>query len=207
MNFTGFTADDFDVFLVPGLENRMEVLIERVRPKLATLGAEIAPYISALCGEEMFVHVAKHARRTVNPPIDTWVAWAANKRGYKALPHFEVGMFESHLFIIFAIIYESPNKTVFADNLEKKLSVIKSKLPKGYYWSTDHMNPDGTPHAQMDQESFNLLISKLKQVKKAEVMCGLRIPREDASSLNGDKLIKTVQETFETLLPLYRMAF
>ncbi|WP_106768224.1 YktB family protein [Paenibacillus faecalis] len=207
MNFTGFTSDDFDVFLVPGLENRMSVLIERVRPKLEVLGAEIAPYLSALCGEEMFVHVAKHARRTINPPIDTWVAWAANKRGYKALPHFEVGMFESHLFIIFAIIYESPNKVVFANHLEQQLSDITSKLPKSYYWSMDHMKPDGTPHDEMDQESFDVLINKLKQVKKAEVICGLRIPREEAVNIKGDKLIETIQETFETLLPLYRMAF
>lgn len=207
MSFTGFTADDFDVFNVPGLENRMEVLIERVRPKLETLGAEIAPYISAVCGEEMFVHVAKHARRTVNPPIDTWVAWAANKRGYKALPHFEVGMFESHLFIIFAIIYESPNKTVFASNLEKKMSDIKAKLPDQFYWSTDHMSPTGTPHADMDHERMGALINKLKQVKKAEVMCGLRIPREEAAKLSGEQLLEKVQETFETLLPLYRIAF
>ena len=76
MTVTGFTDQDFDVFSVPGLEARMEVLIERVRPKLEALGAELSPYVSALAGEEMFVHVAKHARRTVNPPIDTWVAWA-----------------------------------------------------------------------------------------------------------------------------------
>ena len=207
MSFQGFTAEDFDVFLVPGLEARMEVLIERVRPKLEALGAEIAPYISALCGEEMFVHVAKHARRTVNPPIDTWVAWAANKRGYKALPHFEVGMFESHLFIIFAIIYESPNKTVFASNLADQLAEIQSELPGRYYWSMDHMNPEGTLHADMDAEDFGVMINKLKQVKKAEVMCGLRIPREKASQLGGDELVQTVQQTFETLLPLYRLAF
>lgn len=207
MEFTGFTAEDFDVFAVPGLEARMGALIERVRPKLEVLGAELVPFVSAICGEEMFVHVAKHARRKVNPPIDTWVAWAANKRGYKALPHFEVGMFESHLFIIFAIIYESPNKTIFADNLEKKLSSVRSKLPKNYYWSTDHMNPNGISHADMDKESFSALIAKLKQVKKAEVMCGLSIPREKVSTMNGGELIRTVQETFETLLPLYRLAF
>ncbi|MDQ0168823.1 uncharacterized protein YktB (UPF0637 family) [Paenibacillus tundrae] len=74
MNFSGFNNRDFDVFQVPGLEPRMEMLIERVRPKLEALGAELAPYLTELCGEEMFVHVAKHARRTVNPPIDTWVA-------------------------------------------------------------------------------------------------------------------------------------
>ncbi|MEC0306320.1 DUF1054 domain-containing protein [Paenibacillus lautus] len=207
MTVTGFKDQDFDVFSVPGLEARMEVLIERVRPKLEVLGAELAPHVSALAGEEMFVHVAKHARRTVNPPIDTWVAWAASKRGYKALPHFEVGMFGTHLFVIFAIIYESPNKTVFASNLEAKLKKTAKALPKHFYWSMDHMNPAGTPHQDMSEEDFTRLIEKLKQVKKAEVMCGLRIPREEAVKLEGDELVHKVQETFETLLPLYKMAF
>lgn len=207
MTVTGFTDKDFEVFSVPGLEARMEVLIERVRPKLETLGAEIAPYVSALAGEEMFVHVAKHARRTVNPPIDTWVAWAASKRGYKALPHFQVGMFGTHLFIIFAVIYESPNKTLFASNLEAKLKKTAKALPKSFYWSTDHMNLAGTPHQDMNEQEFASLIHKLKQVKKSEVLCGLQIPREEAVKLDGDELVKKVQETFETLLPLYKLAF
>ncbi|GAB6929694.1 YktB family protein [Paenibacillus sp. JCM 10914] len=204
---TGFTEQDFDVFSVNGLEARMEALIDRVRPKLTALGEEMAPFVSALAGEEMFVHVAKHARRTVNPPIDTWVAWAANKRGYKALPHFEVGMFGTHLFVIFAIIYESPNKTVFANQLEAKLKKTAKALPPNYYWSTDHMSPEGTLHRDMSHEDFAQLIQKLKQVKKAEVMCGLRIPREEAIQLNGEQLVQKVEETFETLLPLYKLSF
>ncbi|ANY72076.1 hypothetical protein BBD41_05415 [Paenibacillus ihbetae] len=205
--FTGFNDQDFDVFSVPGLEARMEALIERVRPKLELIGAELAPLVSALAGEDMYVHVAKHARRKVNPPIDTWVAWAANKRGYKALPHFEVGLFGTHLFVIFAIIYESPNKAVFAANLETKLKKTIKALPDHFYWSMDHMNPEGTLHQAMSQGDFEKLIHKLKEVKKAEVMCGLRIPREEAVKLSGDKLLEKVQETFETLLPLYKMSF
>lgn len=131
MPFEGFHTQDFDVFKVPGLEPRMEALIANVRPKLTMLGDEIAPFLSALCGEEMFPHVAKHARRTINPPNDTWVAWAASKRGYKALPHFQVGMFESHLFIIFAVIYESPNKVTFAKHLEKKPQQGDQKRAEG----------------------------------------------------------------------------
>lgn len=34
MPFAGFNAQDFEVFNVEGLEPRMEVLIERVRPNL-----------------------------------------------------------------------------------------------------------------------------------------------------------------------------
>ncbi|GAF07141.1 hypothetical protein JCM16418_1132 [Paenibacillus pini JCM 16418] len=185
----------------------MEALIEKVRPKLEILGSEIAPYLSALCGEEMYVHVAKHARRTVNPPDDTWVAWAANKRGYKALPHFQVGMFGTHLFIIFAIIYESPNKTVFAKHLEASSKQIKKDLPDQFYWSMDHMNPAGTRQSELKVEDFIAMANKLKSVKKSEVLCGLQIDSKDPILQDGDKLITTIQSTFDKLLPLYKKAF
>lgn len=207
MTFSGFNDNDFDVFQVPGLEPRMELLIERVRPKLETIGAELAPYLTELCGEEMFVHVAKHARRTVNPPIDTWVAWASSKRGYKALPHFEVGLFGTHLFVIFAIIYESPNKAAFAEGLERQLREVRRFMPQGYYWSMDHMSPTGTLQQDMQDEDYDKIITKLKTVKKAEVMCGLRIERNDPLAADGEKLLETVRQTFKTLLPLYKMSF
>lgn len=207
MTFSGFNDNDFDVFQIPGLEPRMEMLIERVRPKLETIGAELAPYLTELCGEEMFVHVAKHARRTVNPPIDTWVAWASSKRGYKALPHFEVGLFGTHLFVIFAIIYESPNKAAFAEGLERQLREVRRFMPQGYYWSMDHMSPTGTLQQDMQDEDYDKIITKLKTVKKAEVMCGLRIEREDPLAADGEKLLETVRQTFKTLLPLYKMSF
>ncbi|NUU75989.1 YktB family protein [Paenibacillus xylanilyticus] len=207
MTFWGFDSTDFDVFQVPGLEPRMEMLIERVRPKLEELGTELTPFLTELSGEEMFVHVAKHARRTVNPPKDTWVAWAASKRGYKALPHFEVGMFDTHVFVIFAIIYESPNKTTFAEGLERQLNEVRSSLPGTYYWSMDHMAPHGTLQKDMQDEDFDKIITKLKTVKKAEVMCGLRIDRDDPLVADGDKFVETVRSTFTTLLPLYKMSF
>ncbi|SMF10826.1 YktB family protein [Paenibacillus barengoltzii] len=207
MAFEGFTTQDFDALTVPGLESRMEAIISHIRPKLETLGAEMAPYLSALCGEEMFPHVAKHARRTVNPPNDTWVAWAASKRGYKALPHFQVGMFSTHLFIIFAVIYESPNKAVFANYLDKHAAQIKKTIPDGFYWSLDHMSPDGTPHRETDAKQLKAWAEKLKTIKKSEALCGLRLERNDPIVSDGTKLIRTVEETFQTLLPLYKGAF
>ncbi|EOS57961.1 YktB family protein [Paenibacillus barengoltzii] len=207
MAFEGFTTQDFDALTVPGLESRMEAIISHIRPKLETLGAEMAPYLSALCGEEMFPHVAKHARRTVNPPNDTWVAWAASKRGYKALPHFQVGMFSTHLFIIFAVIYESPNKAVFANYLDKHAAQIKKTIPDGFYWSLDHMSPDGTPNREADAKQLKAWAEKLKTIKKSEALCGLRLERNDPIVSDGTKLIRTVEETFQTLLPLYKGAF
>ncbi len=105
-----WTNKDFNVFQINGLEQRMDALNSNVRPKFNKLGEDFSAFFSSQLGEEFFSHVAKHARRTVNPPKDSWVAFAPYKRGYKALPHFQIGLWSSHLFIVLAIIYEAPQK-------------------------------------------------------------------------------------------------
>ncbi|WP_238392734.1 DUF1054 domain-containing protein [Paenibacillus antri] len=202
-----FAPSDFDVFTIPGLEPRMEALIARVRPKLTALGEALAPDLSALAGEEMFPHVAKHARRTVHAPNDTWVAWAANKRGYKMLPHFQFGMFASHAFAQFAIIYESDKKTVFAQALERDLKKIKKLVPSSYVWSMDHMKPEGTPHREMTDDAFRRMAAKLAGTKQSEVLVGIRFDRDDPLLSDGPALYEKILGTYETLMPLYRMSF
>ncbi len=105
--FSGFHQEDFDVFAIDGLDQRMDAIKTIVRPKLEALGHHFAPVLSLKTGDEMFFHVAKHARRTVNPPKDTWVAWANDKRGYKKHPHFQIGLWQTHLFVWYAVIYEA----------------------------------------------------------------------------------------------------
>ncbi len=205
--FIGFDEQDFDVFAIPGLEARMAALIERVRPKLHQLGDRLAPSLTLLCGEEMYPHVAKHARRTVHPPQDTWVAYAPNKRGYKAHPHFQIGLWQSHLFIQFAVIYESANKSVFAEHALGRLDEIRSIVPDRYIWSGDHMNPEATRHGSMTQAELEALFKRLADVKASEVLCGIHLDRSDPLLRDGEALISRAEETFETLMPLYRMAF
>jgi uncharacterized protein YktB (UPF0637 family) len=207
MIFNGFVQTDFDVFRTPGLEARMAALIEQVRPKLHWLGERLSPSLSAICGEEMFPHVAKHARRTVHPPNDTWVAWAHNKRGYKAYPHFQAGLWSTHLFIQFAVIYESGNKEVFARHLRDKLPEIRRIVPGSFFWSLDHMQPEVTLHRDMGADDYQRLIDKLLHVKKSEALCGLSISREDPVLTKPEALVSLMEQTFETLLPLYRLAF
>ncbi|WP_274651785.1 YktB family protein [Paenibacillus humicola] len=204
--FTGFHEDDFDVFAVPGLEARMELLIERIRPKLHELGERFSPFLSGLCGETMYPHVAKHARRTVHPPNDTWVAFAPNKRGYKMHPHFQLGLFGSHLFIQFAVIYEAPDKARFAELALRHLDDILSEIPAGYIWSGDHMSPEGTSQAELGRDGVRLLLERLRTVKAAEALCGIRLDRNDPLLRDGEALIAKAEETFRRVLPLYKMA-
>lgn len=204
--FPGFTAQDFDVFTIHGLEPRMEALIANVRPKLEAIGQAISPFLSVICGEEMHVHVAKHARRTVNPPNDTWVAWAPNKRGYKAHPHFQFGLWESHLFIQFALIYECDRKPVFGKRWLKKLDEIANAIPAHYVWSMDHTKPQATPHHTLSRADFKEMANRLQTVKSAELVCGIHIGRDDPAVASGTRLCEHTEQAFETLLPLYRLA-
>src|SRR5271170_1601702 len=79
----GFTAVDFGVFKVEGFNERMQQIYEHVRPKLVRLGDELAPELARRLHMEFFPHVAKHARRTVNPPPETWAAFGPSPKGYK----------------------------------------------------------------------------------------------------------------------------
>ncbi|MGM0863700.1 MAG: YktB family protein [Bacillota bacterium] len=205
MKFNGFTQEDFQVFTINGLEDRMTAIQEQIRPKLDYLGDHFAPTLSASTGMEMFYHVAKHARRSVNPPDDTWVAFANNKRGYKKHPHFQIGLWETHVFIWFAMIYEAPNKVEFGKKVEENADQIRSMIPGHFVWSGDHTKPAATPFSSMSQDEFIALSERVQKVKKAELLCGLHLDRDTVVRLNGDEFIQEVNSAFETLLPLYKM--
>lgn len=205
MTFTGFTNSDFDVFSIDGLDNRMDALKTHIRPKLDALGFYFAPTLSAMVGEEMFAHVAKHARRKVNPPNDTWVAFASNSRGYKMLPHFQIGLWGTHMFIWFAIIYEAPHKTEFGKKLESKVSLIQKSIPKDFVWSIDHMKPEAQQHGQLSNEDLTNMFVRLQTIKKSEILCGYQIPREKAISMSGQQFLDHTHFVFEALLPLYKI--
>lgn len=105
--FSGFSKQDFDLFLIPEFHERMTALRTTVRPKLAMLGEDLAPRLGDTLGHPMYPHTASHARRRVNPPDDTWVAFSRSERGYKRYAHFEVGLSVHGVFVRFSIKPES----------------------------------------------------------------------------------------------------
>lgn len=194
--------EDFDVFSIEGLENRMEALQKRIQPKFEVLGRQFADLLSAHGTDEFFPHVAKHARRTVNPPKDSWVAFAPAKRGYKALPHFQIGLWGTHLFIILAVIYENPDKKGIAERLQNDFAVLTT-LPETYIVSGDHMKPEAVTIGQAGATGIEMLLNRLQTVKKAEFLVGRHLLREDAVKLSTDEFLAFAEETFNQLLPIY----
>lgn len=204
MAFTGFDSKDFDAFKLEGLDERMEAIQERIQPKFKAIGETLSAELSTIAGNEMFLHIARHARRTVNPPKDTWLAIANNKRGYKQHPHFQVGLFDDHVFIWLAYIYEVPNKKEIARRLINNIGTINKIVPNNYVVSLDHMKKKADLIEEIDLKKS---LERFRDVKKAEFLVGRHIDANDPILRDGDKFMNLISDTFGTLFPIYRMSF
>ncbi|HCW9424820.1 TPA: YktB family protein [Staphylococcus aureus] len=197
-----FKPKDFKAFNVEGLDARMEALNEYIRPQLHELGEYFSDFFTSQTGETFYPHVAKHARRSVNPPKDTWVAFTTNKRGYKMLPHFQIGMFEDQLFVMFGIMHEAKDKATRAKVFERKFKAIQ-QLPDDYRVCLDHMKPDKPFIKDLTDDDLKEAIQRAINVKKGEFFIALAITPQDKRLKSDKAFIAFLEETFNQFLPFY----
>jgi uncharacterized protein YktB (UPF0637 family) len=204
--FPGFTEQDFDTFRIDGLEPRMEAIRTRIQPKFRALAGELRDELSLLTGTEQFLHIAKHARRTVNAPADTWMAFSHDKRGYKQHPHFQIGLFDDRVFLWLAFIYELPNKKQIAERLLAHTDEVLAAIGDDFRLSFDHMKKDAVPAAQLGREGWLTAAARFRDVKKAELLIGRVLSAADPAVRNGERFVALARQTFATLAPIYRIA-
>ncbi|MBI5975819.1 YktB family protein [Staphylococcus canis] len=197
-----FQPDDFKVFEVDGLDARMEALEAHIRPQLNALGDYFSEYLTSLTGDTFYAHVAKHARRTVNPPKDTWVAFSTNQRGYKMMPHFQIGLFEDHLFVMFGFMHEDKNKFSDAQHFESKIEKILN-LPEDFQISLDHTQPHKSQIKEMTESEILKGIERAKNVKKGEFFIARSIDPQSKFLKNDKTFLAFIEETFSQLLSFY----
>lgn len=194
-----FTKKDFDIFAIPSLEGRMKAIRSELQPKFKIYGKELEEYLSKKTGINLSLHIAQHIRRSVNPPKDTWLAIASSKRGYKQHPHFQLGLYDDHVFLWLAFIYEMPNKKEVAKILLDNIEIIEN-LPKKFVISQNHMKKDAISVKEADIKSS---LVRFHDVKQSEFLLGVKIDRDDEILLDDKKFIKEVEKIYTKLLPLY----
>lgn len=198
-----FTKNDFKAMQTPGLEERMEAIQTQIQPKFREIGEGLATYLSAKTGTEMFLHIARHARRSVNPPDSTWLAVANNKRGYKKHPHFQVGIWDEYVFIWLAFIYETENRQIVVHNFLENLDQLEN-LPANFSISPDHTEK---PTSLIQNTDLTKVLERFRDVKKGEFMVGRIFKPGDAALKNDEAFTKELEKTMDLLLPLYDMSF
>lgn len=198
-----FKPSDFKSFEVEGLNERMEALDKHVRPQLNELGTYFAEYLETTTGETFYPHVAKHARRSVNPPVDTWVAFSTNNRGYKMQPHFQIGLFRDQLFIMYGVMHEAKNKADQVKVFEDQFNKLKN-LPEDYSISLDHMSQKKTYINEMTDDDIKKAINRVKNVKKGELFIARTLSPQDKQLKTDKAFLSFIEDTFEHFLMFYR---
>jgi uncharacterized protein YktB (UPF0637 family) len=201
--FSGFSKADFDVFLIPEFHARMSALRTMVRPKLAMLGEDLAPRLADVTGHAMYPHTASHARRRVNPPDDTWVAFSRSERGYKRYAHFEVGIFLDGVFVRFSIKPEGEDdKQAFLQYLSDKMAEafdLKDSAPI-YYYANDH-GLNGRDIRSLTTDNIPAIIEKAR-LKTHGFSVGMVFDR-DQTVVRSAELVTRAHNAIRHIAPLY----
>lgn len=192
-----FRNSDFDIFEDKTLNGRMEKIRTIIDPKFEEFASIVLPILNT-DGQEWYAHVAKHLRRTTYAPDNTWVAFAPNKRGYKMLPHFELGIWEDNVYFYLAVEENmKPAQTNVITQKLREVSPLVRELPDSYRLSQDHMVNKTYSLLQYDDS-----VERYESVKHSEVLIGVEIKRGD-KLWDGDGIVDTLVLAMKNLLPIY----
>jgi uncharacterized protein YktB (UPF0637 family) len=208
MASSAFVTSDFKIFDVNGFKPRMSEIRARVRPKLDAFGGSLAPSVSRSVGGAVFAHVARHARRTVNPPDDTWVAFGPDARGYKKHGHFKIAVSRSGVRFLFEIGPEHADKRRWASAWKKnapKIGPVLRRVNHLAWFKNEHDNEPAAPLADLTPEKLGELADELIRTRDGQFVVGRVVPADEAARWTETQYRSAALETFRALAPLYRL--
>ena len=118
------------------------------------------------------------------------------------MPHFQIGLYNSHAFCMYGIIYESKDKQRLAENWLHNIDKF-DKLPQDYQISLDHMKPAKTPLNELSEDELEKGLIRLRDVKKGEFLVGKVYKPGDEELSSDEVFIKDLEQVMENLVQFY----
>jgi uncharacterized protein YktB (UPF0637 family) len=197
----GFTPTDFAVFKVAGFSARMQEIYTRVRPRLVKLGNELAPELARKFHLEFFPHVARHARRTVNPPPETWAAFGPSPKGYKRYGYLALCISGAGLHARMVVKSEADGRVEMARGLKSHAAQLAKSLRGTRVALYNNWDFNALPAKRAaDDELFAALAEGLGK-KTGALDLGFGWTVRDALRLDRAELLDAYRE----LEPVYRI--
>jgi uncharacterized protein YktB (UPF0637 family) len=152
--------------------------------------------------------VARHARRTVNPPHDTWVAFALDKRGYKKHCHFKIAVSRSGVRFLFEAGPEHAQKkrwvAAWKRHTRQLVPVLRRAKDLGWF-KDEHDEAPAAVLTDLPADAVALLGDELLRTRDGQFVLGRRVPAEEAVKWKPREYARAARETFHLLAPLYRL--
>ena len=205
---TLFDRKDFKVFDVTGFEDRMHAIRERIQPRLSEIGEDLGPVIADVVDRPVYAHVARHARRTVNPPDDTWVAFGTDRRGYKKDVHFKLAVSRRSVRLLFEVgpeYYDKPGwSRKWAREFRSLAPALESAARLGWYRDKH----DEEPQARLGKLQTDVLRDLGQEPvrrRHGQLVIGRRLEENDVVGMSEAAFRKAVVSTFRPLAPLVHL--
>lgn len=192
---------DFDVFTIDGLEKRMEALQARVQPKFELLGRLFADHLSSHGTDEFYPHVAKHARRTVNPLPTAGLPSLQQKGDIKRCLISRLAFGRR----IYSSFWPSSMKTQIKRDCRTAFQTSERpdrpacrlyRLRRPYEAGS---NSNRGSRKRRDRS----IVGPVTNRKKAEFLVGRHLDREAAVKMTEPEFLAYAEETINRLLPVY----
>ncbi|WP_300561828.1 DUF1054 family protein [Companilactobacillus sp.] len=178
-----FTKDDFTVFHDDTLDGRLKLIREEIDPSFEKIGSDLMSALEKEYQEQFYMKIAKHQRRTRNPPPDTWLAISQDKRGYKKNPHVELGLWPDRYFVTFSLLADAYNRAEF---YPKYQDISDQIVQSDWLVSNDHTNPE-----MLSADHFPDALSRYMKVKSSDLVIGFNLMANSqiVKSGNYDQLL------------------
>ena len=178
-------------------------------PEAGDARARASPPPSARSlGGETFAHVARHARRTVNPPDDTWVAFGPDARGYKKHCHFKVAVSRHCVRFLFEIGPEHADKKRWAAAWKKNAPQARARPPprEGPRVVQERARRDAAGRARRhDAGRARRAGDEIMRTRDGQLVLGRAVAADEAARWTEAQYRQAALDTFRALVPLYRL--
>lgn len=194
-----FTKKDLEIFEIPGFADRMQIIKDTISPKLIKLGELLQPQLSRAVEHEVYPQIAEHARRTVNPPAETWIAFGPDPKGYKSYVHFTLCVGSIGVQARVTAKQECRNRKEFGQSLF--LNAERLKDIKGSKEMADYSKSNGDRPTPITNWVGFLQDTgrRLKETQTSVFDVGVNLP------LSGDLSSHAIQ-AFVRLTPFYQLS-
>jgi uncharacterized protein YktB (UPF0637 family) len=197
----GFLRRDFEVLAIEGFSTRMAKIDELINPRLTRLGSRLAPDLSQKLGMEFFPHIARHMRRTANPPAETWVAFGPSRAGYKRYGYLALCISAAGIHARTVVKSDADNRPEIARAIKSRSADLEksfrgTKIQQYQNWDCGEL-----PRSTVAGADFFDGLGDALAKKTGGIDVGFGWPVRDALTVDRAEVL----DAFRELEPLYRV--
>src|SRR5208337_2432315 len=148
-----------------------------------------APELARSLHMEFFPHVAKHARRTVNPPPETWAAFGPSPKGYKRYGYLALCISAAGLHARTVVKAEADKRPEMASALKARTAQLVKDFKGAKIARYDKWDFNSLPPAEAAGGEFFSSLAEALNKKTGGIDLGFGWNVKDALKLDRAELL------------------